>query len=567
MIRIEQKKTTKVPGITSLYITFDYNEIIVQQMKTCSGSHYDAKSKTWEVPISYLSSIIEHLSPVDDITLVSLKETKKKKKDYKLHSSKTKLFDYQKDGVMFGLENERFLLLDKPGLGKTLQVITIANELKINKEINHCLVICGINSLKMNWVKEIHKHSDLSCRILGQKYTKTGKFVIGSVQDRVNDLKTNIEEFFVITNVETLRSNDIVKEIEKGKNKFDLIILDEIHVAKSPSSIQGRNLLKLKSAKRKIGLTGTLLLNDPLDCYVPLKWIDAERSTYTNFKYYYCNFGGYFQNEIIGYKNIPYLKEQLSKVSLRRGEELLNLPPKTIINEYVEMEDAQRSFYENIKQGIIDQVDKVKMSTATVLSLVSRLRQATACPSILTSENISSVKIDRCVDIINQVLSSNDSIVVFSTFKQTLSEIQKKLKKNSYYLCTGDTNDEVISKSIDEFQHSEKGKIFLATWQKCGTGITLTRARYMIFIDTPWTNAVFQQACDRIYRIGTKNEVFIYNLIAKNTIDERVLELVEDKAALSDYIIDDTITQKGLESLKKYIQELCPTVENLENPS
>jgi SNF2 family DNA or RNA helicase len=99
-------------------------------------------------------------------------------------------------------------------------------------------------------------------------------------------------------------------------------------------------------------------------------------------------------------------------------------------------------------------------------------------------------------------------------------------------------------------------RIFLGTWSKCGTGITLTKASYMIFLDTPWTNSAYEQAQDRIYRIGTNKSVFIYNLIASGTIDERVLEIVTDKKYLSDYVIDNDITQQGLESLRKYIEDL-----------
>ena len=96
----------------------------------------------------------------------------------------------------------------------------------------------------------------------------------------------------------------------------------------------------------------------------------------------------------------------------------------------------------------------------------------------------------------------------------------------------------------------------MATWQKGGTGITLTAANNVIFIDTPWTQGVFTQSQDRIHRIGSKNPVFIYHLITKDTIDERVREIVSDKGAIADYIIDDEITEAGLNSLRKYITEL-----------
>ena len=98
--------------------------------------------------------------------------------------------------------------------------------------------------------------------------------------------------------------------------------------------------------------------------------------------------------------------------------------------------------------------------------------------------------------------------------------------------------------------------MFLCTWQKCGTGITLTAANYEIFIDTPYTEADYEQAQDRCHRIGQKNALTIYNLICKDTVDERVKQIVDNKSALGDYIVDDTITKSGLELLKQFIEEL-----------
>ena len=99
-------------------------------------------------------------------------------------------------------------------------------------------------------------------------------------------------------------------------------------------------------------MTGTLLTNNPLSSFVPLKWIGAENGTYTNFKYYYCVYGGLFGHDLLGFQNMNVLKDQLEKYSLRRTKELLNLPPKTVINEYVDMNPQQYKFYNDIKKGI-----------------------------------------------------------------------------------------------------------------------------------------------------------------------------------------------------------------------
>ena len=556
MIHIEEKQTSKLPGKTSLFVNFTYNPLVVETVKQCTVANYDKKTTTWEVPLTSLSFLLDRLSQIDDVEIVLLEEEKKKQHEiYPLSNYKTKPYQYQIDGIEFGLNKDRWLLLDAPGLGKTLQLIYLAQELKEKEGIEHCLIICGLNTLKNNWKDEIHKHSDMSCMILGEHKTKNGKIKIGSVQERLDDLKRPIEEFFVVTNIQTIRDSNIVSAIKNGHNKFDMIILDEGHVCKSPTSIQGKNLLKL-SAKYMILATGTILMNSPLDAYVPLKWIGADRSTYTNFKFYYCNFTGQFNNILLGYRNMDILKDQLEDVSLRRTKDLLDLPEKTVITEYVDMNDKQHSFYDNIKEGIIQQVDKVKMSTASLLAMVTRLRQATACPSILTTENIPSSKIERASDLAKQIIENGDKVVIFSTFKDSLYELEKEFNGVDYVVCHGDVSDSDINILKNRFQEDDNCKIMLATWQKMGTGITLTAASYAIFLDTPWTSSQAQQAEDRIYRIGSKKPVFIYYLVCKDTIDERVNEIVKDKQLLSDYVVDGECPLDLADRLRKIIEDL-----------
>lgn len=559
MIYIKERITKHVPGMTSFFIKIDnkqYLKDIVAQIKTINIYDFNKKTLEWEIPSIYLAELIDKLCIYDDLDLSILKYKEEPDKIYKLSNYKTKPFKYQEEGIQYGLNHDNWLLLDAPGLGKSLQLIYLAEELKKRENIKHCLIVCGVNTLKTNWKKEIQKHSKLDCVILGEKINSKGNISFGSISDRLEQLKNPIKEFFVIVNIESLRDDRIIKTILNGKNKFDMIVVDEIHCCKSNSSQQGKNLLKLSKIKYKIGATGTLLLNSPLDSYVPLKWIGAERAAQSTCKYFYQVYGGQFGKEFLGYRNLDTLKQQLSAYTLRRDKSLLNLPPKNIIEEYVDMSDKQQLFYNNIKSGIKDQIDKVDLKPNIILSMAMRLRQATACPSILTTENIPSAKIDRTCDLVEQITSTGNKVVIFSTFKETVSELEKRLIEYNPLIGTGDIEDEIISKNIDKFQNEEENKIFIGTWQKCGTGFTLTRANYMIFIDTPWTPAQLEQACDRIYRIGTTGAVFIYNLITNNTVDERVLEIVNDKEAVSDYVIDGTITKKSLESLKKYIVEL-----------
>lgn len=558
MITIEERITKKCPGETSLFVTFKYNADIVSSVKQCDGALYDKKNTLWEVPLSELSKLLNNLSIYDDIELKLLPKEKYKVENIKLPKFKTTPFDYQLEGIKYGLQsnNEKWLLTDAPGLGKSLQILYIAQELKKQKKINHCLIICGINTLKTNWKKEIEKHTNLSCKILGERVNKKGVINYAGIKERLEDLNSKLPEFFIITNIETLRNDEIIKAINSGKNSFDMIVLDEAHCCKTVTAQQTKNFLKLNKAKYKIAATGTLLTNSPLDAYVPLKWIGRERANYTNFRYYYVNYGGPFNNEILGYKHIDVLKEQLDRCSLRRTKDLLDLPEKTIIHEIIDMNDKQQLLYNNIVDGIVNQVDKVHITTASLLAMVSRLRQATACPSILTTENIQSSKIERCKDLIEQIISNNEKVVIYSTFKETLKVLENELKNHKVLLCTGDVKDNIISNNIEKFQNDDDYKIMLATWSKMGTGITLTAANNAVFLDCAWTQANNQQAEDRIHRIGSKKPVFIYYLWANNTIDMRVKELVEDKSLIANYVIDDEVPVQLLERLKQIIVDL-----------
>ena len=556
MIYIEEIKSKKMPTDTSLIVSFNYNADIVATLKQISPTFYDKKNKTWEVPNIYLSYLLDELCIYDDIDLSLLKSkkpTSKPNENIKLSRYKVSLFPHQEEAIKFGLTHDKWLLLDQMGLGKTLDMICLAQEIKKRDNIKHCLIICGVNALKSNWKAEIQKYSDLSCTILGEKINSKGKVVFGGIPDRLKQLQKGIKEFFIITNIETLRDKNVLKEL--NKLHYDMVVLDEAHKIKDVSSQQGKALLKLKGAKYKIALTGTPIVNSPLDAYAPLKWIEQETANASTYKAFYCTFGGYGNHEIVGYRNLNVLKNKLECCSLRRTKDILNLPEKVIVNQIVDMNDTHRKFYDSIVDGVISEVDKVRMDYVTTLGLITRLRQATACPSILTTANIKSSKIERALDIIDEVVSGGNKVVVFSTYKQTLKEIER-LCSHKALVCTGDCSDVEIRHNIELFQNESEPKVLLATWQKCGTGLTMTAANYEIFIDTPYTAAEYEQAQDRCHRIGQKETLTVYNLICRDTIDERVREIVEDKSAIGDYIVDNKITESGAKSLAKWITEL-----------
>lgn len=143
-----------------------------------------------------------------------------------------------------------------------------------------------------------------------------------------------------------------------------------------------------------------------------------------------------------------------------------------------------------------------------------------------------------------------------STFKEPVYKLQKLLEEYNPLIGTGDMKDLDVSNNIDKFQNDDKYKVFIGTISKMGTGFTLTSASYMVFIDLPWTYALFEQACDRIHRIGSKKPVFIYSLICKDTIDEVTAQAINTKKAISDYVIDDKKDETIMNILQKYLQDL-----------
>ena len=429
----------------------------------------------------------------------------------------------------------------------------IAEELKDQEGIEHCLIICGINTLKQNWKNEVKKHSKETVTVIGEKINSKGNISYATIQERANQLVNKIDEFFVIINIESIRDNTVVDAILNSVNKFDMIVFDELQCAKNSESFQGANLLKL-SAKYMIGMTGTLIMNNPIDCYVALAWIGKERkNNLTRFKNTFCVFDNDVKGRIISFKNMDILKEEISSCSLRRTKDLLDLPEKNIINEFLDMDDAHKKFYDDVKKGIKSECEKITLKTNNLLSLVTRLRQATSCPQVLTTKNIISTKVERAIELVNEIVSNGDKVVVFSMFKEPIYQLQDLLKDYNPLVATGDTKEGTVETYKQLFQEDDIHKVFLGTVQKMGTGQTLTRASYMIMIDCPWTYALYEQATDRIHRIGTKKPVFIYNLICNDTIDYTVSQVLDRKEAFSDYMIDDKVDDKTLEILYKCI--------------
>ena len=563
MINIDIKESVKCAGEYSLFVSFEYNNDIVSIVKSFPIRVYNPKNQTWELPFNKLGELVNKLSDYDiEIKGKYINLDTPKIEIPKSYKFKTKPFNHQIDGVTFGLNHDKWLLGDEQGLGKTKQVIDIANI----KKVKHCLIICCVNGLKWNWKNEVHTHSDEGAFILGQRKNTRGNTVIAGNPERLDDLN-DIDNLprFIITNVETLRykiktGRKIMKKI-KGKLKevdeyiypitdklvelcnsgeIEMIAVDEFHKCKNPEADQTEQLLKLH-APTQIAMTGTPLMNAPVDLYAPLNWLGYEKHTFWQFKYHYCRLGGFSGYDVVGYKNLEEITDILDTMMLRRlKDEVLDLPEKTLINEYVEMGAKQTQIYNMAHSDIVSNLDKLKMANNPLAELI-RLRQATGNPAIL-SDVEDSAKFDRMEELVDDAIENGKKVVIFSNWTQVTNPAFKRLsKKYKGVMITGETKDSDRQGYVDAFQNDDKVKFIIGTMGAMGTGLTLHAGSVEIFLDEPWNMALKEQAIDRCHRIGQKSNITVYTLLCKDTIDERINDIVEKKGQMADILVDGKI--------------------------
>lgn len=532
----------------SIVLKFDYNEEIINYIKSLPIRGYDVKERTWEIPLEQFPKFINfYKKPI--VFHINLKQEEEKKEipipeDY---TFKFKPYPHQIDAIKFGLNHDKFLLADGMGMGKTYTSINLAVIRKKLYGYKHCLVICAVNGSKYNWKKECELFSDEKAHILGTRKTKNGKDVIRSSEIKLEDVK-NIDTlpYFIITNKETLRNKNIVKELVK--QNIDMMVYDEIHLSKNHLSQQGKGLLKLDS-KCKIALSGTPILNNPLDTFIVMKWLGYETHSMTAYKQRYCNFGGYGGYEIVGFKNVDELKERFKNIQLRRlKEECLNLPPKIHEIEYLDLTSKQKVLYNEVYNDIALNIDNKDLSPNPLVRII-RLRQVTANAGILSDTIKDSVKYDRCEEIINDLAKEGRKCLVFSNWVDVIMPLYERLQKYNPALIIGETKNRV---------EEEKAKLntdptcfcALGTIGAMGTSHTLTGADTVIFLDEPWNRGTKEQCEDRAYRIGTKTSINIITFICKDTIDERINQIVEEKGEWADCIVDGKVVKKADEMLR-----------------
>ena len=574
-IEIAQPERLKPTSLSKLsaFVSFEYDSNLVSIIKSMGTRVYIPDKKTWEIPESAVPMLMSRLHDYD-VLLRGKMRHETPESHAQLPSGfmfTTKPYKHQMEGVIYGLEHESFLLGDDQGLGKTKEIIDIAMCRKQTDGIKHCLIICGINGNKYNWADEVKIHSKEDSWILGTRFTKRPpiKMIEGSTKDKMEDLNNIPCQFFWITNIETLRGGSfkekqgkrtvirfpIAEKIQElcDKGIIGMIAFDEAHKAKNPDSQQGKALLSINCKGPKIPMSGTFVLNNPLDLYLPLKWAGFETHSFYAYKQHYCTMGGFGGKEIVGYKNLDELRSMVSKVMLRRVKgDVLDLPPKVHTIEWVDAYPEQKSLYKDVRDQVRDNIDKVKVHPDP-LSEMLRLRQVTGYPGIISSTVTKSAKMDRMEELVEEEVSVGGKAIIFSNWSEMTNVIRHKLKKYNPAYITGEVGSVQRMEEKDRFQNDPNCKVMIGTIGALGTGFTLTAAQLVIFVDEPWNRGIKDQAEDRAHRIGTRGTVRVVTILTRDTVDEGVYNLVQKKGKMADLLVDGKVDGKNVDNVLSYL--------------
>lgn len=466
--------------------------------------------------------------------------------------------------------------------GKTLSVINYALYRRKQGTCKHCLIIACVNAVKYNWKYDIDKHTNgkeegyllgtrLYKRKKGEKYdcTTSDKYEDLVTMKKYGSKGSDGMPFFMIMNIEAIQYH-----IGKGKNavypiadaivqlinsgEISMIAVDECHKNMSPTSTQGKLILEIKKAVGRnaqwIPMSGTPIVNRPTDLYTPLRLIDAHsiRSFYTWCEHFTVS-GNYGSGDVLAYKNIPQLKALLERNMIRRTKaEALDLPAKIDIPIYVENTTYQKHLYASVAAELASAAEEICQKPNPMTALL-RLRQVNGSPELvddtLTVDKDyikKNAKLAKLLELVDEITSSGEKVIVFSNWVEPLKTLYKFIAVKYKTACfTGTMSEAKREQHKKVFINDPECKVLIGTIDAMGISHTFAVATNAIFYDEPWTMAAKIQAQDRIHRIGTTKNVNYFTLLTANTVDDRVHQVVYDKGAISDYIVDGKLDIKN----------------------
>ena len=424
------------------------------------------------------------------------------------------------------------VLADDMGLGKTVQTLAVL----VDRADRGPTLVIAPTSVGFNWLREIKRFAP---HLTTHSYRETDR----------NEFFQQLGPQHIVVCSYGLALRDVEK---LAKVEWSNMVLDEAQAIKNSQSKTSQAIATI-DADWKIALTGTPVENHLGELWSLFRIISPGV------------FGGWeqFRNRFatpIERNNDEdrrkALRDRLKPFILRRtkGEVLRDLPARTESNLIVELNDKERKLYDKYRMSILDQANEianlpdVKDQRFKLLALLTRLRQIACHPRLVEkSWKERSTKLEQLLETLKELRDEGHRTLIFSQFVQHLGLIREMMdeEKISYQYLDGSTTPTQRQEQVDQFQNGQ-ATAFLISLKAGGTGLNLTAADYVIHMDPWWNPAVEDQATDRAHRIGQTKPVMVYRLIAKNTVEEEILKLHEDKRDLVAGILDGTHAASSL---------------------
>ena len=466
-----------------------------------------------------------------------------------------RLYPYQVDGVAFLVARGRALLADDMGLGKTLQAIAAAAWLRQRAEVERVLVICPA-SLKQQWAREIQRFTGQETRVVG------GPAAGRAVQYREG------RGFFILNYELVLRDVTVINETLRP----DLVILDEAQRIKNWRT-------KLASAVKRIPsryafvLTGTPLENRLEDLYSLMQVVD-HRVLGPLWRYLVDFHITDERGKVLGYRNLSELRRRLAPVMLRRDRQLVRdqLPERIESRLDIPMDAAQLELHDAALKnaGILAQIAKRRPLTPSeqhrLLAALQQARMACDAAGLVDKETEGSPKLDELVNLLDDLcLQTGQKAVIFSQWEQMTRLVEARVRAMGLGCVRlhGGVPTDKRGALIDRFRDDPATQVFIST-DAGGVGLNLQAASVLINLDIPWNPAVLDQRIGRIHRLGQTQRVQILLLIAADSYECRVLELVGGKRHLFDNVVDSGATEDVAGVSRKLLEVLAQDLA--ENP-
>ena len=444
---------------------------------------------------------------------------------------------YQQQGIqwLYDLKNMNLngILADDMGLGKTLQVL-IFYEQYVSKE-KPSLIVCP-SSLMYNWMSEIEKF----------KIDVDAVCVTGTQDVRKDIIKEN-HELYITTYDYLRRDVELYMSME-----FEYIVLDEAQFIKNPKTKNAQSVKSLKS-KHRLALTGTPIENGLSELWSIFDFLLPGYLYSLN--YFTKNFEKPIQ--MGDDKRQAQLQKLVSPFILRRTKKqvLKDLPDKVEKDLWLNLSPEEKQLYlanlAQVNEQLQQQLELEKVDSILILAMMTRLRQICCEPRMLY-ENYTgeSTKFKMCLDLIETLKENDKKVLLFSSFTSIFDSFIEEFNRRGikYHMITGAVDKKKRKEEVDAFQ-SDDSNVFLISLKAGGTGLNLTKAQAVIHFDPWWNVSAQNQATDRAYRIGQTKNVLVYQLLMKNTIEEKIYEMQKRKKAMSDLFVENS--KGGISTLSK----------------